>query len=311
LTLGDHRIADSHEVLVTCGHGAGDMEIYDEATDGFTQVTAGDTKPFPSLYPGLHLLPNHTIFYSGTGWGNAGPGGGPFPGDDQSSSFTLTGATTGVWNDIAPVSPTRPDRTKGMSVMLLSTVPPYVRTLALGGSDPATNNTYEVIDATSLSPAANWSAPMPFPDGEHRSLGSAVLLPDGTVFVCGGIQHTYSACTSFDPATGMWSPMDALPSIRDYHSVAVLLPSAQVMMAGWNNTSIEIFSPPYLFRGARPVISAAPDTIQRAQTFHIESPDAESIDRVVLVRPMAVTHQTDTEQKVLELPLNHDGTQRR
>jgi hypothetical protein len=101
--------------------------------------------------------------------------------------------------------------------------------------------------------------------------------------------------------------MDSLPSIRDYHSVAVLLPTGQVMMAGWNNTSIEIFSPPYLFRGARPAISAAPSTIQRAQTFHIESPDAESIDRVVLVGPMAVTHQTDTEQKVVELQVNHDG----
>ena len=307
LTLGDKRIANSREVLVTCGHGAGDMEIYDEATDGFAEVTSGDAKPFPSLYPGLHLLPNHTIFYSRTGWASAGPGGGPFPGDDQSSFFALTGPATGVWNDIAPVAPSRPDRTKGMSVMLLSTTAPYVRILVAGGSDPLTNDTYEIFDATTLSQVADWGAPMPFPDGEHRSLGSAVQLPDGDVFVCGGIQHTNSACTSFDPETGLWSPMDALPSVRDYHSVALLLPSAQVMMAGWNNTAIEIFSPPYLFRGPRPVISSAPDLVQHAQTFHVESPDAPSIDRVVLVRPMAVTHQTDTEQKVLELPLAHDG----
>jgi hypothetical protein len=105
----------------------------------------------------------------------------------------------------------------------------------------------------------------------------------------------------------MWSPMDALPSVRDYHSVALLLPTGQVMMAGWNNTSIEIFDPPYMFRGARPVISMAPGDVHFAQTFHIESPDAPSIDRVVLVRPMAVTHQTDTEQKVIELPIAHQG----
>ncbi len=96
--------------------------------------------------------------------------------------------------------------------------------------------------------------------------------------------------------------MAALPSIRDYHSVALLLPSGQVAMAGWNNTAIEIFNPPYLYRGARPVISSAPSSVQRGQSFVVDSPDAAAIKKVALVRPMAVTHQTDTEQKVLELP---------
>jgi hypothetical protein len=302
LTLGDQRIGNSHEVLVVCGHGAGDMEIYDEASDSFREVTSGDNKPFPNLYPGLHLLPNNGIFYSRTGWASAGPGGGPFPGDDQSSYFALTGASTGAWNDIAPVTPSMPDRTKGMSVMLLSNTAPRVRILVLGGSDSSNNNTYEIIDATSLSPATNWGASTPFPDGERRSLGSAVLLPDGNVFVCGGIQRTNSPCALFNPRTNSWSAMAALPSIRDYHSVALLLPSGQVAMAGWNNTTIEIFNPPYLYRGARPVISSAPSSVQRGQNFVIGSPDSATITKVVLARPMAITHQTDTEQKILEMP---------
>ena len=78
-------------------------------------------------------------------------------------------------------------------------------------------------------------------------------------------------------------------------------------MAGWNNTSIEIFNPPYLYRGPRPAITSAPSSVQRAETFHLQSPDAATIDRVVLVRPMAVTHQTDTEQKVLHLPFVATG----
>jgi hypothetical protein len=306
LTIGDHRIANSHEILVTCGHGAGDMEIYDEASDSFREVTGGDEKPFPNLYPGLHLLPNHSVFYSRTGWASPGPGGGPFPGDDQSAFFVFTGADTGAWNNIAPVLPSMPDRTKGMSVMLLSNTAPYVRILVVGGSDPSMNNTYEIIDAALLSPATNWHPSMSFPDGEHRSLCSAVLLPDGNVFVCGGIQRTNSPCALFNPQTNTWSPMAALPSMRDYHSVALLLPSGKVMMAGWNNTTIEIFSPPYLLRGTRPVISSAPSQIHYGENFVIESPDADSIVKVVLVRPMAITHQTDTEQKVLEMPYIHD-----
>jgi hypothetical protein len=52
--------------------------------------------------------------------------------------------------------------------------------------------------------------------------------------------------------------------------------------------------------------------VHHGQDFVIESPDAHKIVRVVLVRPMAVTHQTDTEQKVLELPFCHDhGSPRR
>ena len=302
LTLGDGRIGDSHEVLIVCGHGAGDMEIYDEATDTFREVTSGDVKPFPSLYPGLHLLPDNSVFYSRTGWASAGAGGGPFPGDDQSAYFVLNGTSTGIWNDIAPLLPSMPDRTKGMSVMLVSDTPPYVRIMVLGGSDSSNNNTYELLDADSLSSATNWAPSTPFADGERRSLGSAVLLPDGTVFVCGGIQHTNSACARFDPEDNSWSAMAALPSIRDYHSVALLLPSGQVAMAGWNNTTIEIFNPPYLYAGPRPIISSAPNSIQRGQTFDVESPDAEAVSKLVLVRPMAVTHQTDTEQKVLEMP---------
>ena len=301
VALGD----EPGRVLVTCGHGHGQMDIYDESTDTFTPLTSGDAKDFPQLYPGMHLLPNHVVFYTRTGWASAGPGGGPFPGasDDQSAYFALTGTYTGVWSNIAPFGLAEPDRTKGMSVLLLSKTAPYVRIIVLGGSDISTNHTYEIVDATSLSPATDWNPPVAFPDGQHRSLASGVLLPDGNLFVCGGIQNVNSPCAIFKPQINSWSPMAALPSIRDYHSVALLLPTGQVMMAGWNNTTIEIFNPPYLFNGPRPVIASAPDVLHYGEEFIVETPppDGKSVVKVVLVRPMAVTHQTDSEQKVIEL----------
>lgn len=182
----------------------------------------------------------------------------------------------------------------------------YVRVMVIGGVDASTNGTYEMLDAPVLSPAVNWGAPISFPDGQHRSLASAVLLPDGNVFVCGGIPSANSPCTMFDPVANAWSPMANLPSVRDYHSIALLLPSAQVMVAGWNNTSIELFDPPYLSKGPRPTITVAAPLVHHGQRFTIESPDASSIVKVVLVRPMAVTHQTDSEQRVLEMPYVHD-----
>ncbi len=295
------NILNDEKVLVTCGDTLGSMDIYDIATDTFSLMT-GDTKQFPNRYPGLHLLPNSVMVYSRTGWGSAGAGGFATP-DNQTAVFSFTGATSGIWTDIAPASV---NRCKGMSVLLYSSIPPYMRIMVMGGVDNATNNTYEMLDVTALTPLTTWGPPLPFPDGEHRSLCSAVLLPDGNVFLCGGIQSTNSPCAMYNPMTDSWSAMAALPSIRDYHSVAILLPSGQVMMAGWQNTQIEIYSPPYLFAGPRPVITTIPALVHHGQTFVIESPDAPSISKVVLVRPMAITHQTDGEQRVLEMPLSHD-----
>jgi hypothetical protein len=295
------NILNDEKVLITCGNTSGNMDIYDIATDTFSTMT-GDTRHFPNLYPGLHLLPGSVMVYSRTGWGSAGAGGSATA-DNQTSFFSFTGATSGVWNTIATASV---NRCKGMSVLLYSSTPPYMRIMVIGGVDNATNNTYEMLDTTTLTPLSAWGPSFPFPDGEHRSLSSAVLLPDGNLFVCGGIQRANSPCAMFNPMADSWSAMAALPSIRDYHSVAILLPSAQVMIAGWQNSQIEIYSPPYLFAGTRPILTTVPALVHHGQTFVVESPDGPSVARVVLIRPMAITHQTDGEQRVLEMPLTHD-----
>lgn len=294
VALGDER------VLVTCGNRGGQMDVYNEASNMFSTVS-GDTRGFPNLYPGLHLLPSHSLFYSRTGWGSAQAGGNP-PNDAQSAYFSFSGSNAGAWTNIQGAGA---NRTKGMSVMILANTPPYVRIMVIGGVG-GDQGSYEIADVTALSGATSWSAPIPFPDGQDRSLASAVLLPDGKVFVCGGSAAANAPSALYDPAAGTWAAMAELPSPRNYHSAALLLPSGQVMMAGWNNTKIEIYDPPYMFAGARPVIAAAPGLVHHGQTFVISSPDAATITKVVLVRPMAVTHQTDTEQKVIEMPNAHD-----
>jgi Domain of unknown function (DUF1929) len=99
---------------------------------------------------------------------------------------------------------------------------------------------------------------------------------------------------------------------KQYHSVAVLLPSGKVAATGGSNFGggsnvIEIFSPPYLFRGPRPQITNAPAQVNFGTKFNIESTHANDIRKVVIVRPMAVTHQTDTEQRVIELSFKRAG----
>ncbi len=307
------------KILVASGKtNDGDMEIFDEATETFSTLT-GDDKIFPNLYPGLHILPNNSIFYSRTGFGNAGaaPGGQSFPNDVthpnrlgglRSAFFTPnavpnTTPTGGLWTEIIQ-SPIK--RVKGMSVTLLKSTPPHTQIMVLGGADPTENDTYELFNADTLMATSSYNNHQQFPDGQNRSLPSVVLLPTGNLFVCGGISTTNSPCTEYDVHNDSWSARANLGDIRQYHSAAILLPSGKVMMAGWHNPTIEIYSPPYLFQGPRPTITSVPSIVHHGATFTLNTPDAPNIARVVLVRPMAVTHQTDSEQRVIEMcPLIH------
>ena len=216
LTLGDGRVGNSREVLVVCGHGAGDMEIYDEDR----QLPRGHGRgheAVPDLYPGLHLLPNNSVFYSRTGW-KRGPGGGPFPGDDQSSYFALTGASTGAWTDIAPILPGLPDRTKACR----SCCSPRRRRrpgAGLGGSDSSNNNSYEVIDASSLSPATNWGRRRRFrtASGASRALSCSPTEPSSSAEASSDELAVRAVRSEREHVVRM----AALPTVRDYHSVAL------------------------------------------------------------------------------------------
>ena len=82
--------------------------------------------------------------------------------------------------------------------------------------------------------------------------GSATLLPNGKVLVCGGIESAYdnegSVCAEiFDPAAGAWTATHPLINARHDHS-AVLLPDGKVLVCGGSNreetlASAEIFDP--------------------------------------------------------------------
>ena len=104
-----------------------------------------------------------------------------------------------------------------------------------------------------------------------------------------------------------WTLMAAQQKPRVYHSTAILLPDGRVISMGGNprakviEKSIEIFSPPYLFRGARPVINTYPEQITYGGSFSITVDQAQQIDKVVLMRPEVLTHVTNTDQRLLEL----------
>jgi hypothetical protein len=160
-----------------------------------------------------------------------------------------------------------------------------------------------------------------------RLLSDTVLLPDGTVFVVNGISKGAAAGHSsgtvfqadlFDPTVETFTPM-AAPSKdhpRAYHSTAILLPDGRVAIAGnmgeYNNadtggpppfddTSIQVFNPPYLFRGPRPTVRGIPANVLYKQSITFQNTTDPIVERVMMMRPCAVTHTVDMDQRAIWL----------
>jgi hypothetical protein len=92
----------------------------------------------------------------------------------------------------------------------------------------------------------------------------------------------------------------------------VLLPDGRVWSAGDDfhpsedgvnaslGDSAEIYSPPYLFKGDRPVIDSAPGDAHWGDVFGVGSP-SPGISRAVLMAPSATTHGVDMQEREIDL----------
>jgi hypothetical protein len=77
---------------------------------------------------------------------------------------------------------------------------------------------------------------------------------------------------------------------------------------GDDELRLELYHPPYLFRGPRPFIQATPHEWAYGTEVAIHTPQAADIKWAHLVRPMAVTHSDDTCQRLVDLPIRErDG----
>ena len=146
-----------------------------------------------------------------------------------------------------------------------------------------------------------------------RYNANLVLLADGTVLMVGGNQvmkyaSPVEAAELYNPATGTWSVMASQVARRGYHSTAMLLPDGRVLSAGSddfakpdNSETVEIYSPPYLFNGPRPSITTVQSSVKYGAAMPITTPDAANITRVALIRPAAVTHANNFDQRYVDL----------
>jgi plastocyanin len=252
------------------------------------------------LFPQLFLLRSGNLFYSG---GNMG-GGVLSPGivGLPSNKFTKVAPPAGF--DLA-------HRNQAFSVLL----PPAQdhRVMIMGGGMPGIDKVY-IAD---LSGVPAWKAAKRLHHARAHALG--VVLPDRTVLVTGGSVMSEDVTTAtleseiYNPTTKTWTLAAKSTVPRVYHGVALLLPDARVITAGSNPNQkddelrLELYHPPYLFRGPRPFIEQAPSAVYYGDTITLESPQANDIKWVELVHPGATTHSSDTSQRLVDMPFKREG----
>jgi len=263
---------------------------------GFRKLT-GAVQGLP-YYPRAFVAPDGRVFV-------AGP--------SATSRYLNTGGT-GSWD---PAPPSSAYRDYGSAVMYL---PGKILIMGGGGSDSSSSPkaTAEVIDLNQASPS--WRS-VPSMHYARRHL-NATLLPTGEVLVTGGTSGAgfnnpagaVHAAELWNPNTEQWTTLASNSVIRIYHSTSLLLPDGRVLHSGSGDgggspteQNAEIFSPPYLFKGSRPIISSAPSTVGYDQDFSVSTPDGASIAKVALIRLGAVTHAFDQNQRYNPLTFSVTG----
>ncbi len=280
-------------------------------------VAAPELKRYFPTYPGLHMMADGRIFYSGS---NSGYGS------------DTEGRTPGLWNverntfKVVPGLRDAQMNETSSSVLLPPAQDQKVMILGGGGvgeSEQSTART-DIADLDVRNPRYSPGPDLPKP---ARYL-SAVVLPDDTVFTTGGSSGyrggVYQGRQRSDlfnaqiyhPGRNAFATAADSTIGRNYHSEAILLPDGRVITmggdplydktgknAGTFEQRIEIYSPPYLFRGERPEITGGPVAVARGGRADFGTPDAARIATARLVRPSAVTHVTDVDQRSVALDL--------
>jgi hypothetical protein len=288
----------------------------------------------PRWYASSTVLPDGQIYVQG------GSGGGDLPEvRDLNGTFrVLDGADTSALNYYYPRNFVAPDgrvfgydasgkmyyvATAGSGSLLpAGNLPWNVGTTAseamyrpgqilhIGGSSSAAT----LIDINGAQPVVTATQPL----SSQRQYVSATVLADGRVLATGGssvdneLTGVNNTAEIWDPASGTWSVGPSGLRARLYHSIALLLPDASVLVAGGGapgplvNRHAEIYYPSYLYnssggRATRPAIDTAPDSVDVGQTFSVGVGSAD-IRRVTLVKTGSVTHSRNMDQRFLELP---------
>jgi hypothetical protein len=326
ITLNDGNVLamSGHPSHTDRRHTNNSPEIYLAGENRWQRKRALGVEEFPGVpavvpvqYPRLHLLPSGDVFcVTPLDETNRSLRYNPF---SESVTYIGPALTNDDYLDPAIAAGLNP-----ASVLLpFLESNGYAARILLCGSDQPLR-----IEPESASPAWVATAPRQLAGNPRRYNSTAVLLPTGDVFVSGGVSGADLLDTSavrvaeiYHPEEDRWEAAEEATVIRNYHSVALLMPDGRVWTAGSNHNHepsgngkdtrelrIEIFEPWYIGLPRPSITSIAP--LGYAQPFEIVTSSAPSINRVALMRCGSITHAFDSDQRYIEADFIVTGNDR-
>lgn len=340
LAVGGHPLARDNTVdpLNDFRHGSWTPELYSPSDDEWTYVAGEQLYLSPPdgtnylYYPRMHVMPNGFVFLVSPIDGRSrfyDPSTGNFVGQDDIPPAPQLSDSPDEHQHTSVLLPLLPGDGYTARVLLLG--PPQPSRITVSGNDATWENAGQ----------RDW-----FGEPPVRRNGCAVLLPTGQVLLCGGVTgvtiggglqerdstavlngELYDpgidwATNTYHPAREKWTTVEAARVVRNYHSVALLTPDGRVWTAGSNKNGgqtdpddldatvefrIESYKPIYDGDPGRPTIEAAPGSITWGRQFSVRSPEADSIERIAVMRCGSVTHAFDGDQRYVGLPFDFVG----
>lgn len=308
------------------------LEVFNGSS--YTTLTA-NTENWPSYYPRTFQAGNGKVFYAGMGKDMY---------ELDPNNVSLPKQYAGQRDNVL--------RSYGSAVMFERD-----KILVANGQQPVEPGIPTIsypksaylLDLTAGTDLANVQArKVQLPDVPRgRFQENATILADGSVLITGGnddpsgnqnsddLNYQVSTPILFKPnataTSGTWTDMadmdisQSIPGkqVRQYHSVALLMPDGRVFTAGaadctrqgcsdLSDRSHEYFWPPYLFHSdgspaRRPKVQAAPSSVRFGSVMRVSSPDAARITRITWIRLGSVTHAFNMNQRGMSLSFSRSG----
>jgi hypothetical protein len=268
------------EIYIQGGSGGADRPEVRQVDGAFRLLTDAPTNTYATLFPRNFLAPDGRVF----GY------------DSNAKMYFVDTSSTGSLTPAGQFSSAYVGWTSGAAMFRPGKI------LQMGGNSTGA----VVVDITGPEPVVTPTASL----SSQRHWVSATVLADGQVIATGGsasenkLTGVNNKAEIWNPDTGQWhvGPEGALA--RLYHSSALLLPDASVLVAGGGapgplkNTNAEIYYPPYLYDtdggfATRPQILSAPTTADVGDSLAVQI-DSSVVSRVTLVKSGPVTRRRDT-----------------
>jgi hypothetical protein len=319
LTLPNGQVlaVSGHPLENDTRHDNNSAEVFSptpRASGTWRLLTGPDPAHSMAYYPRAHALPSGEVFFST-------PHGSP------RRNYRLRPRPY-AWTNVCAEPPDPLYRDIGTTSVLLPLLPENnyrPRVLITNGAQPY------VIDLGATTPAWAPTGARALAGTPRRNFATAVLLPTGEVFVSGGVRNTGPGSDGtavrdgeiYNPWTNTWTTTVAATVVRNYHSVALLMPDGRVWTAGGNRDGqysfpspgvdnrelrLELWEPNY-FGTPRPHLGYVPPAVGWGQNFDVESTDAARIARIAFVRAGSTTHAYDSDQRYVGATFTRAGNQ--